>query len=69
MMSGIRVLSLFLGYSLIGFGGDYAVGLLAQDIEAGQSYQYDYDVAVDRAEHPGTTAGVLTALRPPFRFD
>jgi hypothetical protein len=23
MMSGVRVLSLFLGYSLIGFGGDY----------------------------------------------
>jgi hypothetical protein len=41
MMSWVRVLSLFLGYSLIGFGGDY----------------------------PGTTAGVLTALHPPFRFD
>ena len=46
-MSGIRVLSLFLGYSLIGFGGDYAVGLLAQDIDAVQEYQYDYDVAVE----------------------
>ena len=47
MMSGIRVLSLFLGYGLIGFTADYAVGLWAQDIDAGQEYQYDYDVAVE----------------------
>ena len=30
MMGGIRVVSLFLGYGLIGFTGDYAVGLLAK---------------------------------------
>ena len=46
MMSGIRVLSLFVGYGLIGFGGDYAVGLLAQDIDVRHEYQYD-DVAVE----------------------
>ena len=47
MMSGVRVLSLFLGYSLIGFGGDYAAGMLAQGVDVGQEYQYDYDVAVE----------------------
>jgi hypothetical protein len=38
---------LFLGYGLIGFTGDYAVGLLAQDIDTRQEHQYDYDVAVE----------------------
>lgn len=47
MMGGIRVVSLFLGYGLIGFTGDYAVGLLAQDIDTRQEHQYDYDVAVE----------------------
>ncbi|MGD8322692.1 MAG: hypothetical protein PVJ02_19740 [Gemmatimonadota bacterium] len=28
---GVKVLSLFLGYGLVGFGGDYAVGLLAHE--------------------------------------
>jgi len=30
-MRGLKVAALFLGYGLVGFGGDYAVGLLAQD--------------------------------------
>jgi hypothetical protein len=30
-MRGLKVAALFLGYGLVGLGGDYAVGLLAQD--------------------------------------
>lgn len=31
IVRGMKVLSLFLGYGLVGFGGDYAVGLLANE--------------------------------------
>lgn len=30
MMRGVKIAALFMGYGLVGFGGDYAVGLLAQ---------------------------------------
>jgi hypothetical protein len=45
MMSGLRVVSLFLGYSVIGFGGDYAVGLLGQDADS--QYNFEYEVQTD----------------------
>ena len=35
MRAGLRVAALFAAYSVIGFGGDYAVGLLAQDYDGG----------------------------------
>jgi hypothetical protein len=31
MVRGLKMLSLFLGYASLGFGGDYVVGLMAQD--------------------------------------
>ena len=34
MRAGLRVAALFAAYSVIGFGGDYAVGLLGQDHDA-----------------------------------
>jgi len=55
MMNALRVVSLFLGYGLIGFGGDYAIGLWAQNVD--QAYEdvrvFEYvevEVAVDVAD-------------------
>jgi len=50
-MSGLRVASLFLGYSVIGLGGDYAVNLLGQNSDDDNRFEYefaqDFDVHVD----------------------
>ena len=55
MMNALRVVSLFLGYGLIGFGGDYAIGLWAQNVD--QAYEdvrvFEYvevEVAIDVAD-------------------
>ena len=56
MMRGVRLVSLFLGYGLVGFGGDYAVGLLGQETDPGTHHvvvdvdpvvEVDVDVDMD----------------------
>ena len=57
MRAGFRVAALFAAYSVIGFGGDYAVGLLAQDHD-----REPVDVAVSQEIEPQVE--VVVDVRP-----
>jgi len=48
MMRGMKLAALFMGYGLVGYGGDYAVGLLAQ--EPARHGDVRVDVRVDVPE-------------------
>ena len=74
MMNALRVVSLFLGYGLIGFGGDYAIGLWAQNVdqvyEDQRVFEYvEVEVAVDVADVDVPDVDTeLTPTAQPFRF-
>jgi len=52
MMSGLRIAALFAAYSAVGFGGEYAVGLLGQEADVDQRYfTVDVEPVVDVAVH------------------
>ncbi|HSG06724.1 MAG TPA: hypothetical protein VLA36_00100 [Longimicrobiales bacterium] len=46
LISGLKVAALFVGYGFVGFGGDYAVGLLAQEPERHKDVRADVHVEV-----------------------
>lgn len=47
MTNGMRLVALFLGYGAIGFGGDYAMGLFAQDVDPDYEFEFELQPEVE----------------------